>query len=297
MFTFKQLEALYWIAELGGFAAAARRLNASQSAISKRIFELESSLGEPLFERDRRQARLSDRGEEVLLVASRLLEQRDAAIEQLGKAGVVARRVRIGVTELTAITWLPRLVQSIREAYPNVVIEPEVAASVDLRDKMLAGETDLIIVPDVFAEERFECERLGNVQLAWMCKPGLLPTSRPVRADELANATILTQGRRSGTAILFEPWFRSQNLVQAKTISSSSMLALIGLTVAGVGVSYLPRACLGSLLDQHALAVLRTSPSLPRINYVVLLRRGRRSALIAAIVAMAKSTCDFSSLF
>ena len=41
MFTYKQLEALYWIAELGGFAAAARKLNTTQSAISKRVQELE----------------------------------------------------------------------------------------------------------------------------------------------------------------------------------------------------------------------------------------------------------------
>ena len=36
MFTFKQLEALYWVGTLSGFAHAADRLNTTQSAISKR---------------------------------------------------------------------------------------------------------------------------------------------------------------------------------------------------------------------------------------------------------------------
>ena len=39
--TFKQLEALYWIARLGGFAQAANQLHTSQSAVSKRVHELE----------------------------------------------------------------------------------------------------------------------------------------------------------------------------------------------------------------------------------------------------------------
>ena len=42
MITFKQVEALYWISELGNFAAAADKLNTTQSAISKRKNELES---------------------------------------------------------------------------------------------------------------------------------------------------------------------------------------------------------------------------------------------------------------
>ena len=45
MLTFKQVEALFWIVELGSFEAAASKLNASQSAISKRIQELESTFG------------------------------------------------------------------------------------------------------------------------------------------------------------------------------------------------------------------------------------------------------------
>eukprot|EP01034_Spumella_vulgaris_P009574 gene9574-12141_t len=40
--TFKQLEALYWIARLGGFAQAANQLHTSQSAVSKRVHELEA---------------------------------------------------------------------------------------------------------------------------------------------------------------------------------------------------------------------------------------------------------------
>ena len=59
MMTFKQLEALYWIGELGSFALAANKLHTSQSAVSKRVHELELAFDTELFDRSQRSARLS----------------------------------------------------------------------------------------------------------------------------------------------------------------------------------------------------------------------------------------------
>lgn len=61
MLTFKQMEALYWIVQLGSFDAAATRLNTTQSAISKRIQELERAFDLTVFDRAHRSARLTDR--------------------------------------------------------------------------------------------------------------------------------------------------------------------------------------------------------------------------------------------
>lgn len=47
----RQLEALYWIAKLGGFSAAALHLRTTQPAISGRIAALEGELGVQVFER------------------------------------------------------------------------------------------------------------------------------------------------------------------------------------------------------------------------------------------------------
>src|SRR3546814_12631871 len=59
MITLKQLEAFNWIAKLGTFERAAAKLNTTQSAISKRIQELEASIGLPLLDRSHRGARLT----------------------------------------------------------------------------------------------------------------------------------------------------------------------------------------------------------------------------------------------
>jgi DNA-binding transcriptional LysR family regulator len=295
--TFKQLEAVYWIDRLGSFAAAAARLNTTQSAISKRVQELEAAFDIEVFDRSRRRARLSERGEELAGLARRLLEQRDLAVEQLSRPDAIGTRLRLGVTELTAMTWLPRLVRLIQRRYPKIVIEPDVDLSIHLREKVLAGEADLVIVPDVFPDSRLSAMPVGRVENAWMCKPGLIKARRTVEVRELAAHNLLTQGALSGTGIVYDRWLKALGIPATSAVITNHLLAQIGLTVSGLGISYLPRRCLRGLVDEGLLAVVRTRPALPPVTYVAMHRSGRQSRLIASIVTLAQESCDFSRLF
>ena len=298
--TFKQLEALYWIGQLGGFAQAANQLHTSQSAVSKRVHELELLFDTALFDRSQRTARLTEKGEEMFVLAQKLLAQRDAAVEQFGKPGVVERRIRIGVTELTAMTWLPRLVGLIQQHYPKVILEPDVDDSLQLRDKLLADELDLVIVPDTFAESRLPHTVIGQVRSAWMCKPGVVPAasaSGSVRLHELARHRMLVQGNNSGTGRAYDAWMKEQGVQPANVIVVSNLVALTGLTVSGLGVSYLPRECLSPMVDAGMLAVIEVTPALPVVRYVAMHKGEHRSALTSSIVMLAQECCDFTRMF
>jgi DNA-binding transcriptional LysR family regulator len=296
--TFKQLEALYWIARLGGFAQAASHLHTSQSAISKRVRELEQLFDTELFDRSLRTARLTEKGEEMFVLASKLLEQRDAAVEQFGKPGVLERRIRLGVTELSAMTWLPRLIGLIQQHYPKVILEPDVDDSLQLRDKLQADELDLAIVPETFADPRLPHKVIGQVKSAWMCKPGVVPTgSGPVRLHELARHRMLVQGQNSGTGRAYDAWMKEQGVQPANVIVVSNLVALTGLTVSGLGVSYLPLECLQPLVAAGMLAVLDVVPPLPAVRYVAMHKGAHRSALTSSIVALAQQSCDFTRMF
>lgn len=295
--TFKQLEAIFWVATLGGFAQAAARLHTTQSAISKRIQEFESQYGTPLFDRSARSATLTEKGGELFLIAKRLLEQRDAAVEQVLSPLVVERHVRIGVTELTAMTWLPRLVQLIEQHYPRAIIEPDVDASVSLREKLLADELDLIIVPDALESSRFARVPVGRVKNAWMCKPGTVPARSVLTMHELAQHRLLTQGGRSGTGRVYEEWLRKHGVRPASTIVSNNLVAIIGMTVSGLGVSHLPVHCLDWMVRSKALQIIRTTPQLPDVTYVAAYKQERPSRLVASMVKLAQESCDFTRLF
>src|SRR5688572_9332052 len=230
MLTFKQLEAVYWIVRLGGFSQAAHKLHTTQSAVSKRIQEVEAQVSTPVFDRSLRSARLTDMGEEVYVMAERLLGEREEHMQRLLKGGAQERHVRIGVTEVTAMTWLPRLVERIQEEYPKITIDPEVDSGSTLRDKLIANEIDVMIAADSFRDERFKVTAVGKLRLHWMAKPGLVTGERrPLRVPVLQNYRILTQGPQSGTGILFQDWFKAHGLQASDLVVSNSLLALIGL--------------------------------------------------------------------
>lgn len=297
MLTFKQLEAIYWIPKLGGFAQAAQKLHATPSALSKRVHELEVLFDTELFDRTQRSARLTEKGEEMFLLAKKMLEQRDQAIEQFSRPDVIERRLRLGVTELTAMTWLPRLVDLIQQYYPKVIIEPDVDDSTELSEKLIADEVDLIIAPEAVADTRFLAKVIGHVKSAWMCKPGLIDTPKPIRVHELATHRLLTQGEKSGTGLTYARWLKSLGVQPANMISSNNLIALIGMTVSGLGISYLPRACLDEMIHAGHLAALKVTPALPDVNYAAMYKGEMRSPLLSSIVMLAQEACDFTRMF
>ncbi|MBC3775373.1 MULTISPECIES: LysR family transcriptional regulator [Pseudomonas] len=296
MITFKQLEAIYWIVELGNFESAAMKLNMSQSAISKRIQELEEVFDMPIFDRSRRSARLTEKGAELFEEASQILRQRDFLLERISAKEVLVRRFRIGVTELTAITWLPALIEAIRSAYPKVVLEPSVELSTELVAKLENDQLDLIIVPDIFADARFVSTALSSVENAWMCAPSLHQGDASVNMQTLSSYTVLTQGGSSGTGLIYDRWLAQNDVRLNRTLKSNYLIAQLGLTLSGVGISYLPRQCLSPLVDQGRLQVIEIEPALPPIHYIAAHRADRLQGLSVEVTRLAAELCDFSKM-
>jgi DNA-binding transcriptional LysR family regulator len=290
MVTLRQLEALHWIAELGTFERAAAKLNTTQSAISKRIQELEAASGLPVFDRNKRGAKLTEKGEHLLTLGQEMLALHDRILDLRGNSEMPARRLRLGVTELSALTWLPRLVTTLREKYPSVIIEPDVDMSRSLHERLLDESIDLIVIPEAFSSPEITSIRVGEVANAWMARPGLVRQRHVFTPEELADHPILTQGGRSGSGLFFNTWLKSAGVV----LSSDSLTALLGLTVAGLGVSYLPRHCFQPLVDEGKLVVVPTNPALPPVPYAAMYRNDRPSAFISVVAAIARDVCNFS---
>ncbi len=298
MFTFRQLEALYWIDREGSFAGAAERLHTSQAAISKRVRELEGVIGEELFDRSLRQARFTEKGIQLLQAAQQLLRNREVILESLVNPKAMIRKIRIGITELVAMTWLPALLSGVRARYPHVVIEPDVDAASRLLSKLQSDLLDLVIAPDAFAHDGLSVKVLSSAEFAWMCKPGTIPPSRPMSARELSEQTLLMQSDHSALGVIVDRWLQ-ENLAVRTTppIVTNSLLPLIGLTAAGMGVSYMPRACLMPMIEAGKLQLIETQEAVPAVPYVAIYKPGRKSILVSDITLLAQESCDFSRMF
>ncbi|WCM23036.1 LysR family transcriptional regulator [Paraburkholderia bryophila] len=295
MLTFKQMEALYWIVQLGSFEAAATRLNTTQSAISKRVQELERAFDVEVFDRANRTARLTERGTEFFEHAKELLDRRDQIIERMSSKEALVRHIRIGVTELTALTWLPRLIAAVQGEYPRVKVEAEVDLNATLRERLAASTIDVIIVPQTHEVEAFAATPVGQVENAWMCAASLAPGKTAIPLSEITKFPLILQGGLSGTGYVYSRFLEEQGVALQKVLASNSLIAQIGLALSGLGVSYLPRRCLARMLERRTLVELPTRPALPPVRYIAMHRAEQSHSLSAAVARLAAQSCDFSS--
>lgn len=287
MMTFKQLEALFWVVKLNGFSAAARQLNASQSTVSKRLQELEKILGIYLFTGDSRPIILTDQGLELYTTARQILEMRDNVLLRLSEPGNYSGILRLGVTELTAVTWLTDFLRAMAEEWPNVSIEPVVDMSLNLREMLLAESVDMVIVPDAWQEDFFNLETVGTVVNGWFCAPKYLSEAAPViLTRDLNNHRLLLD--KSGPGVIYKKWFISQGITPARTQTSNSMNALLAMALSGLGITYLPKDFIWRFVDQGLLLNIDVQPALPNVNYVAMTKKNLNNFMYQSAILLAK---------
>lgn len=295
MLSTRQAETMVWIAQLGTFERAAAHLATTQSAISKRVQELEATLGVPLFDRSLRKARLTPKGEEILEICRRMLALQDeVAAVKAGNPSKVKRRLRLGVTELGAITWLPELVAELRRRDHDIIVEPEVDIARNLCDHLLEGRLDLIVCPDVLNDSRVRTTFLADVELAWMAQPGSMPQKARLSLPELAHHPLLLQGTRSGAGSFVTRWLTEQGMRFERVLTADSMMAVVAMTMAGLGISYLPAQCFDELRNTGKLMRITTVPAIPAISYVAMHLQDHPSSFVSDLPEVMRGLCDFT---
>src|SRR5215471_2816292 len=133
---FDDVRAFVRVADTGSVSAAARDLNVTQPALTRRLQRLETSLGATLIDRGKRPLALTRTGELALERCRRLLNDvRDVRAAVLDGPASVGE-IRIGVAHaLTEIT-LTEPVRRIREEFPNIAFRLLTGWSRDLLEQV-----------------------------------------------------------------------------------------------------------------------------------------------------------------
>lgn len=294
MVTLKQLETLYWVARLRTFQSAADRLNATQSAVSKRLQELESAMGFPLFDRQQRTLRLTPRSEELLRLAEEVLQVVDRISSLKSNAAVVTRRFRFGVTELAALTWLAPAVVAMQEKFPDVNIEPEVAMTRTLHASLMNGTIDLAVFHDALPELNFVTRPLAEVRNDFLGSPQLLQGRKFKTFEQITDFTLIHLGPNSWSGLAFNRWLHARDIEFRRTIPCNSLSTAIRLISLGAGISALPSDCLASMIDDGKLVRIDVEPRIPPAPFSIMYRDNASSAMNREMADIIEELCDFS---
>lgn len=109
------------VSDAGSFSEASRRLGIPVSTVSRKIADLESDLGNRLFERSTRQLRLTDVGSEVLQYARQTSEISDALVSMVSSRSLQVRgNLRLSAPPSISDTLLIPLITEFNTSYPDV---------------------------------------------------------------------------------------------------------------------------------------------------------------------------------
>ena len=118
------LNAFIAVARRRSFAAAARELGVSTSALSQSVRQLEARLGVALLTRTTRTVALTERGQRLLENAGAAVDQALESLKTVSASpGEVTGRVRLSVPDVAVPLVLARLLPKFAERHPRVEVE------------------------------------------------------------------------------------------------------------------------------------------------------------------------------
>lgn len=233
------VQAFIAIAEHGGFLRAAESLHITQTALSRRLQNLEAFLGVRLVERSTRSVALTRTGAEFLPRARRLMTELAAALIEIRDTGRSSRGdVTLACIQTVSAHYLPQIVQRYAARHPENRIRildhaaPEVEAAV-LRREAEFGVTmestrhrELTSVP--FHRDRFVAVCRDDHPLA---------AKRRVTWVQLQPHTMIFAGHEVGARPLVDEAAASKGLEWRHFYEVQRSSTALGMVAKGVGIT------------------------------------------------------------
>ena len=287
MVDLRNLETFVWVAQLGGFRAAAEKLNTTQPAISARIALLEDELRVKLFDREQRRATLTAKGFELLGYAERMLQLRADMMQAVTEKMAMRGLIRLGVSETIVHTWLSRLIERLHAVYPSITLEIEVDTTPNLRARLVAHQLDVAFLLGPVSESRIKNLPLCSYPLAWVASPKLdLPEPAPLAS--LARWPIITYPRNTRPYSDLQELFARGDIPAPRLYGNASLSTIVRMTLDGIGISAIPPVVIGRELAEKKLRLVRAERSLPDLNFVAAYPVKPDSYIAAAVAELAK---------
>ncbi|MGA2787952.1 MAG: LysR substrate-binding domain-containing protein, partial [Verrucomicrobiota bacterium] len=168
-----QLRYAVAVTRMGNFSRAAEQCHVSQPSLSQQILKLEDELGERLFDRMKRGAKLTPHGEAFLRRAVRILEEADAAKREMTDAQDLLRgTLTIGVLPTIAPYLLPEVMAQFTETFPGVEIVVQEDTTARLLKLAHGYEIDFALASQPIRDECLEVKELFSEELLLALPPG-----------------------------------------------------------------------------------------------------------------------------
>lgn len=267
------------VVEHGGFSAAERVLGISKSRLSRRLTELEASLGVRLLQRSTRKLALTEAGQLFYQHCQAMLSEAQAAVNVVQQLRASPRgTVRVSVPVTISQTMMSQIMPEFMHRYPEVRVVVRVTNRVvDLFEDSI--DVALRVRSEPPENANIVVRPLWRTQQMLVGAPSLLsqnaPPLEPADLKRFETLDVPTGDGRHVYNLIAPDGTRHAHEHEPRLVTADLMMILEA-ALAGVGITALPEMMYGAALRSGRLSPVMpgwTLPS-PQLYAVFLSRQG-----------------------
>jgi DNA-binding transcriptional LysR family regulator len=279
------------------FSRAAAKLYRTQPAVSQAIQRLEEDLGERVFDRSSKHAKLTEAGrllEEYGQRLLRLAEETERAVRDL--RDLRRGRVLVGANEAGVHALLP-ILDRFQAVFPGIQVDVRRAATRQIPSEVIDGSLDFGVLTFDPRDRRLHSLRVATDEIVLLVPHRhRLAGRKQVRMADLTRERIIAHNDPSPARDRVLRSFEQRHLALDIHLSLPSLDAIKRAVELGMGAALLPRRCATAELATNRLEAIPVAHlRWPRQVRLVFRAEGDRSRAAAAFLKISRDWLDDGS--
>ena len=258
----EHLKTFHVVASLGSFTEAAKALYMTQPAVSQQIQGIEHALRNPLFDRSKRQIRLTAKGKILFSYTQKLFgifREIENVFSDLNH--LLTGELTIAASAVMGNYFLSSFIAEFYKKYPLISIRLEMGDSAYVTHLVEEGLADVALSRHV--RNLKHCKQKLLIKEPYICACGpsspLAALKRPLSAKEFAENYLVMRQKGSRMRSKLEEWFKSVGVYEflsTPVIEVNSLESSKQLIARGFGAAAFPSIAVRQELKRESLIML-----------------------------------------
>lgn len=259
----EHLKTFHVVATLGSFTEAAKTLFLTQPAVTQQIQGLEHALKSSLFDRTKRQIRLTSRGKVLFKYTQKLFgifREIENVFNDLNS--LQAGELTIAASAVAGNYYISEILPEFTRNYPLVSVRLELGDSAHVVDLVEKGVADIGLCRHLPTNKNCVQKPISREPYICVCAPNypLASLGRSISPQEFAENYIVMRQRKSKMRSKIEEWFSSVGAIDhlpPPTIEVNNLESSKRLVSRGLGACAFPYIAVRDELKREKLVELR----------------------------------------
>ena len=226
------------VTEQGSFRKAADLLGLTPSAVSHAVSSLEAELGFCVLNRAKSGVTLTNYGERLLPYVNAVLNSDESLQQAISEFnGLKQGKVKVGCFSSVCTNWIPELIHSFHEKYPDISMEIFQGTYDDVVYWIKNGVVDVGFL-SVSSAADIPIEPLYKDPLLCVVQKGRRTSKEPMSIEEMKNCQFVTQ--RESTDADIQNFMKENHLEVRSSYHVVDDLSTVVMVANGFGICLMP---------------------------------------------------------